>query len=143
MRSYTPAILCIASLIAGLSSCSNEPAKTHEERVQANITDLRDTLRNAVKDSARLEQMLTIVDQESTRLRSEIVEFEKLRKEEADLNANYNASREEFEQMGKRIQSVREEFHTRLIKARMAIAQLATDDEWQEITSLDLAILNN
>jgi hypothetical protein len=73
----------------------NEPAKIREERVQANITGLRDTLHNAVKDSVRLEQM------------------------------------------SKRIQSVGEQFHSRLIKARMAIAQLATEDECKEITSLD------
>ena len=143
MKPYTSAILCIALLFAGLSGCSNEPAKTQEEHVQANLTDLRDTLRSVVKDPARLEQMLVIVDQESDQLISEIVEFEKLRKEDVRLNANYHASREEFEQLGKRIQSVREQFENRLIKARIAIAQLATDDEWEKITSRDLAILHN
>jgi len=133
----------MALFIVCIASCSSEPTKNREEKLQANVTDLRDTLRNTVKDTEKLAQMLALVDQNTVELHAGIKEYEKLRKEDALLNTNYNASRDEFKQLGDRIQYVRQEFWTRLIKVRMALAQLATGDEWKKITSRDLTILNN
>ena len=134
---------CVVLLIAGILGCSTEPSKTDDEKLQANELDLSDTLRSTVKDTDRLRQMLALVDQLTAELQVGLDELAKLREEEALLNADYNASLEELHKVGDRIQSVRVEYRAKLIRMRMALAQLATDDEWKKITSRDLAISNN
>ena len=141
MKSYIRVIVCIV-LIGCLSGCFNNTEKIEQEPVLSSYADLRDTLRNTVKDSAKLDRMLAIVDQELIKLKSQIAELKELRREDVLLNANYNASRDDFERIGNRIHSVHEQFYSGLIKTRMAIAQLATDDEWKKITSRDLVIRN-
>jgi len=134
---------CFAFLVVGISGCSSEPAKTGKEQLQANVIDLRDKLRNTIKDAGRLQQMQAIVDQNAAEMQLGFEEFARLRKEEVRLNANYDASQDEFRQLGDRIHSARKENRSLVIHTRMALAQLTTDDEWKKITSRDLAIFNN
>jgi predicted nuclease with TOPRIM domain len=134
---------CLALLVAGISGCSSEPAKTGKEQLQANAIDLRDTLRNTIKDAGRLQQMQAIADQNAAEMQLRVEELARLRKEEVRLNANYDASKDEFRQLGDRIQSVRKQYRSLVIRTRTELAQLTTDDEWKKITSRDLAIFNN
>lgn len=143
MKSYVFSGCCMALLLAGMAGCSSEPAKTGGEQLQASETDLRDTLRSAVQDDGRLQQMLALVEQNAAQIKTGIEELEKLRKEEVQLNANDSASRDAFRQLGDRIQHVREEYRSKVIKLRTALAQLATDEEWKKITSRDLALFNS
>ena len=87
--------------------------------------------------------MQAIVDQNAAEMQLGFEEFARLRKEEVRLNANYDASQDEFRQLGDRIHSARKENRSLVIHTRMALAQLTTDDEWKKITSRDLAIFNN
>ena len=143
MKSLTLAACFLLILIAGAPGCSSAPAKTSEELAQASAAELRETLKATVKDAGRLQQMLTLADQAAADMQAGAVAIAKLRKEQGRLNANYNATKDEFRQLGDLMQSARKEYRSRLISARQALAQLATDDEWKKITSRDLAILGN
>ena len=134
---------CLAFLVVGISGCSSEPVKTGKEQLQASVIDLRDTLRNTIKDAGRQQQMQAIVDKNAAEMQLGVEELARLRKEEVRLNANYGASMDEFRQLGDRIQSVRKQDRSLVIHTRTALAQLTTDDEWKQITSRDLAIFNN
>jgi predicted nucleic acid-binding Zn-ribbon protein len=113
------------------------------EKLQENITDLRAKLRDVIKDAGRLQQIQAIVDQRAAEMQKGFDEFARLRKAQVRLNANYDASQDEFRQLGNSIQSVRAEYRSKVIQTRQAIAQLTTDDEWEKITSRDLAIFND
>jgi predicted nucleic acid-binding Zn-ribbon protein len=134
---------CLAFIVISISGCSSEPAKTNVEKLQENITDLRAKLRDVIKDAGRLQQIQAIVDQRAAEMQKGFDEFARLRKAQVRLNANYDASQDEFRQLGNSIQSVRAEYRSKVIQTRQAIAQLTTDDEWEKITSRDLAIFND
>ena len=143
MKTIVLIVCCFSLLATGLFACTSEPAKTPEEKNQANAADLRQTLQDAVKDSGRLQQMLALADQFEIELQTGMTEFAKLHQEQQQLNADYTATREAFQQLGEHLQQVRTEYRSKMITTRMAIAQLATDDEWKKITSRELALFGN
>jgi septal ring factor EnvC (AmiA/AmiB activator) len=143
MKSYVWTGCCIAVFIVGLVACSSEPTKTREEQLQANITDLHETLHKSVQDTDKLHRMLAVVDQKTPELQRSLEEFTRLRKEQVQLNANYNATLDEFRQLDGRIKSVRMKYRETAVNMRTALAQLSNDDEWKKITSRDLAIFKN
>ena len=133
----------VAAVGAGLTGCSTPKPKSAEETAQANVADLNQTLRNTVKDAGRLQQMLALADQVAVDLKAGTLELASLQKEQAKLAADYKASRDDFRRLGDRMQTVRMESLAKGMRARQALAKLATDDEWKKITSRDLAILGN
>ena len=84
--------------------------------------------------------MLALVDKEAADLQLGVEEFARLREEEARLDADYNTTPDQLRKVGDRLQAVRLQYRAQLIQTRMALAQLATDAEWKEITSRNLAV---
>ena len=134
---------CMALLLIAVSSCSNEPAKTTEEQFQASAADMRNTLRKTVTDDSRLRKMLALIDRADADMQSGAREFKKVREQQQRLNADYDTTRDELQQIGDKIQAVRKTYRDRVISVRQELAQLATNDEWKSITSRDLAIFGN
>ena len=87
--------------------------------------------------------MLALADQASADLEAGAAELAGLRQEQDRLNKNYNATKDEFREFGDRMQAVRNEVRFKVIEARQALAQLATDDKWKKITARDFAIVGN
>lgn len=123
--------------------CAGKKPQTVEERASAITAELNKTLRDTVKDEGRLQQMLAIADQGAADLQEFDAKLAKLQKEQDGLLADYNASKDEFKQLGDRLQALRKETRSKVISARQALAQLATDEEWKKITSHNLEILGN
>jgi len=136
-------VLCGSAVVIDIAGCACNKPQNKEERVQASAADLRTTLQATVKDAGRLQQMLAITDRAESELDPGAAELARLLKEQDRLNADYNAGRDAFQKLGERIQTLRGEQRSRIIGTRQALAQLATDDEWKKIASLDLAILGN
>jgi hypothetical protein len=126
-----------------ITGCASSKPQSTEEQTRANAADLRESLKDTVKDPGRLQQMLAITDQAAVDLETRATKLATLLKEQDLLNTNYNASKDEFRQLGDRMLTVRKEMRSKVISTRQALAQLATDDEWKKITSRDLAILGN
>ena len=135
------AIWIVASGIF-IIGCAGKKPQSAEEKVQANSVELRKTLKDTVKDTGRLQQMLAISDRAAADLEADAADVAELLKEQDRLNADYNASREEFRQLGDRLEAMRKKSRSTFMKAHHAIAQLATDDEWKKIAAHNfLAIL--
>jgi len=132
---------CAASLV--LTGCASTEPKVAGAKVQASAVDLRETLKDTVKDAARLSQMLVVADQIGVDMVAGAKELDRLQKEQSLLNADYNTTPEALSQIGERIQAVRMEYRAKAISARQSLAKLATDKEWKKITSRDLALIGN
>jgi len=130
----------VLTIGAGLTGCATPKPQTAEEKVQASASDLREVLESTIQDAGRRQQMLVLVDRAEADLKAGAVELAGLLKEQERLNADYNASRDEFRKLGDRMQAVRKEYRAKTISARQSLASLATDQEWKKITSRDRAI---
>jgi DNA repair exonuclease SbcCD ATPase subunit len=125
------------------TGCANPKPMSMEEQVHASTVDLRETLKDTIKDAAKLQQMLAIADQATADLEAGVAELASLREKQERLNADYNASRDEILQLGEQALKVLKETRSKVVSARQVLAQLANDDEWEKITSRDMAILGN
>ena len=128
---------------AGLTGCSTPEPPTSEEKIQASAENLRATLECAVEDAGKRQQMLALADQAMAELQTGAEELAALRREQERLYADYMATRDDFEELGNRMQAVRRKQVAQIIAARQALASLATDDEWNIIAGRDLALLNH
>jgi len=148
MKRTTHTILAIAvalGVMIGIcvTGCASSKQLSTEEQVHASTVDLHETLKDTVKDAARLQKMLAIADQAEADLKAGVAELANLKKKQERLNADYNASRDEILQLGAQARKVRKETRSKVVSARTALAQLATDDEWEKITSRDMALIGN
>ena len=87
-----------------VTGCAGKKPQTAEEQVRASAPDLRATLQDTVKDAGRLQQMLAIADRAAADLEAGAAELAKLQKEQDRLNADYNATRDDIQQLGERMQ---------------------------------------
>lgn len=131
-------LICAAGL--GLTGCAGKTPPAAGAKVMESAVDLRETLKDTIKDPVRLEKMLALADQITADLQTGALEIDRLLKEQSRLNAEFATTAEELRLIGERIQSVRTGYRTKAISSRQALAQLATDKEWKKITSRDLAI---
>ena len=141
LRSLAQMVCVLLFLVASLSACASRSDKSSEDKVNDSAAELREILKSTVKDADRLQQMLVLANQFEADMKAGTAEIAKISKEQGRLNADYNASRDDFRQLGELIQAARTEYRTKQISTRNALAQLATDYEWKKITFSDHAIL--
>ncbi len=141
MKSLSQIVCLLMFLVVGVSACASKPDKSIEDQIHDNAAELKEILKSTVMDADRLQKMLALADQAEADMEAGTAEIAKLNKEQGRLNADYNASWEEFRQLGERMQAARMKYRTKQISTRHALAQLATDDDWIMITSRDHAIL--
>lgn len=124
-----------------LTGCFSPEPQTAEEKIQASADDFRETLETAVQDIGKRQQMQAVADHALADLQAGAAEMAGLRQEQDRLNADYNATMEEFQDLDDRMQAVRRKHVVQFIGSRQAIAALATDAEWKQIAGRDLAVL--
>jgi hypothetical protein len=139
-------LVLLAAMVAA-SACftgctSTEPAVAGA-KMQASAGDLRETLKDTVKDAGRLSQMLAVADQIAADMQAGAKELDALQQELTRLNVDYNTTPDALRQIDEQMLSVRKEYRAKAISARQALAKLATDKEWKKITSRDLALVGN
>lgn len=137
-------ILAVAGVMtmAGifLSGCFNTKApKTQSERHQAIADDMQETLEVVVEDAGKRQQMKALIDQELDALLAGTTELAELRQELSRLNKDYNATREELEDVNNQMLVIRRKHIARFIAFRQSLASLATDEEWMKLIDHDFA----
>jgi len=138
--------LVVAGLVTaglGLTGCASTAPQAPGAKIQASTADLHATLQDTVKDAGRLAQMRAVADQIGADLLAGAQELARLQQEQTRLAADYTTTPEALRQVGEQMQSARTAYRTKALAARQALAQLATDDEWKQITSRDLALIGN
>ena len=135
-------VVCLALVAAGAWSCTSAPPKSSEQALAASARNLRQMLQKTVKDPARLEQMLAIVDDAAPRMGQGLAELLKLQTEQKHLQAAYEATPDDFRALYERMDAAREQYRSLFVDTRMALAELASDEEWEHIVAPDLALLD-
>lgn len=126
-------VFSLALLILNVACSSSEPVSREDEQAAAFI-DLRSAVRNTVTDEVRRNQVLGKIDA----LERDVEDLHKLlvrrRAELRELNADYNATREDFveftSQMETRIRNGRRE----AIQRHSELASAMTAEEWASLS---------
>ncbi len=133
LRALCALLLSAAALSA--PGCGSSP--TAEQSIERYSQKLRDTVSSRVQDEGRRGQMLTVVEQmESLQLR--------FNKETADfvaayrkLNADYEASRPQFDQLFSEYNAQRMSARQQDLALHFQLASLAAADEWDAIAKAE------
>jgi Glu-tRNA(Gln) amidotransferase subunit E-like FAD-binding protein len=120
------------SLALLLGACSNAPPTVEEVEGQA-FNDLREEIRLVIDEPDRQATVLGIVDE----LMVDFVELRRLaearRMELHELNANYDATREQFTNLLARFAEQRSRSHQQFVETRRSLRSATTPDEWAEL----------
>lgn len=123
-------VLSLALLL--IAGCGGTPPDPVELERQA-FDDLRDEVRLVVQDSGRETAVLGIVDE----LQADFIRLRELaegrRQGLRELNADYDATRAQFETLLSEFSQQREFSHARFQATRAELKESTTPEEWSEL----------
>ena len=90
-------------------------------------------VKQEIADQTRAKQIRKIIDEADDEIKAFTKGLNKDAKELLDLTTNFDTSREALSRFALRADQDRDEFQERLIKLRMQIKSLTTEDEWTAI----------
>lgn len=123
-------LACIGLL---LSACGGKEAVTALEMEQSAFQDLDAEIQTIVTDPARAAEVQVLVEQfqQEFILLRKVIEDQRI--ESRALNANYDATREEFEAQIAASQENMQAARERVTGAHLAIIAATTAEEWSEL----------
>lgn len=95
--------------------------------------DFKKKLKSEVSDKQQQKDMKAIAKQVDKDVASYRKAIEKVAREELELNADYNADREEFVRLVDRIVGERELVQTKLLDGRFKLVGLMTEAQWDAV----------
>ncbi len=123
------ALICVLALMA---ACGGTPPTNAEVEKQA-FDDLREEVRETIADGDREASVIAVVDQ----LQDEFTSLRRLAEERRAklraLNANYDATRDQFAALGAEFNAQREVSHKRFQDVQEKLRASVTPEEWAEL----------
>jgi uncharacterized membrane protein len=93
--------------------------------------NIRDAAEEIIKDKDRAKQVISITKQADKEVKSFAENLDKLSKQLAQLNKNYNLTREELDSFSIQAKQNRMAFLEKFIELRFQLKNLVTAEEWQ------------
>jgi hypothetical protein len=140
MTGYPAAVLSLAFVLCLSTACSSSKSKeTPEQRAETGLTAYQAHIREVVQDPVRADQLVQL----STEFQGVIEEAGRsLGSYDAKvslLNANYGATRAEFQALFDRQDQERAGLIERAVALRTRMAAITTDAEWAELKKARVA----
>jgi septal ring factor EnvC (AmiA/AmiB activator) len=131
-RVWGVAIVAVLALGVALQGCAHK-AKSPQQQAQADYGAYRKRIREVVKDPARADQVIALTDELQRQVDQVRARLAQNRADLAALNANYGATRGEFEALFKQQDADRQALADKAVSARVQAGKLLTDSEWQAL----------
>jgi uncharacterized coiled-coil DUF342 family protein len=122
----------LALVLTAVTGCSSKHL-TPEQQAQANMEAYAAQIRKVVADPARADQLVALTTQYQQQMRESAAVVRDYRAKLAALNANYEATREDFETLFSQQDAHREALLRKVAALREQITALTTDAEWHEL----------
>ena len=140
MTAYRAAVLSLAFGLCLSTACSSSKSKeTPEQQAETGLTAYQAHIRDVVQDPVRADQLVQL----STEFQGVIEEagrsLESYHAKVSLLNANYGATRTEFQALFDRQDQERAGLIERAIALRTRMAAITTDAEWAELKKARVA----
>jgi hypothetical protein len=143
-KAVSPAWLAIALAftlgVAAIPGCSSKPPLTPEQQVQADVATYDAEIRKVVSDPARAQQLIRLSQEYQQQIRENVVLVRAYRAKLAALNANYQATRADFEALFSQHETNREAMLGKAAAIRERMAAVTTDAEWQDLNKINQRI---
>lgn len=136
------AALALALGIAADAGCSSKHDLTPEQQTQADVTAYEAQVRKIIPDPARADQLVALANEFQQLTRESIAKIKSYRAKVAALNANYDATRQDYETVFSEQDASRESFIEKASAIRERMAALTTDSEWEELKKARLRALD-
>jgi uncharacterized protein YdcH (DUF465 family) len=142
-RWLVPALALVLSLVAGVGCSSKpKPTLTPEQQAQADVTEYEALIRKVVADSARADKLVILTNEFQTLVKQGVASARDYRAKVAALDANYEATRADYETLIGQQDTARETFLEKARVLREQSASLTTDAEWEQLKKSRLRVLD-
>lgn len=125
--------LVVLALVCG---CASQP-RTPDEAMRGAVEGLRDAVLDSVDDPGRQARALALVDDLDREVRDLARANRALALESAQLFANYDTTKRDFDQFLGAVQKGRDRMRQRLLDVRLGLAALLSADEWRALARAD------
>jgi phage-related tail protein len=106
---------------------------TPEQQAQADFQAYEAQIRKVISDPARADQLVALTNEYQQQMRESAAIVRDYRSKLTALNANYDATREDFKALFSQQDAHREAFLRKVAALREQMAALTTDAEWEEL----------
>jgi len=136
------AAIAFGLAIVAEAGCSSQHDLTPEQQAQADATAYEAQVRKIVSDPARADQLVALANEFQQLTRESVAQIKGYRAKVAALNANYDATRQDYETVFSEQDASRESFIEKASAIRERMAALTTDSEWEELKKARLRALD-
>jgi hypothetical protein len=140
MRPMCRAALSAIVLSGLICACTGAKPSQSDQSVQA-VQAMRDEVSRVVPDAARKEKLHATIDRYENELRTFNRTASGFRDSLRAVNANPDASREQFAEVIAHYEADRRATRARLVQIHHELLALTTDDEWRSIAKREVKIL--
>jgi len=136
------AILGLILALATAGGCSSKPALSPEQQAQADRTAYEAELRKVIPDPVRADKLMALTNEFQKLLQDTVTHVSSYRAKAAALNANYDATRADYDSLFNQQDAAREAFMQKATALREQMAALTTDAEWAQLKKARLRALD-
>jgi len=123
----------LISVLVFLLSCSSQKLATKEDSGQKVVAEQRELIQDNIKDPEKQAKLLRIVDEVEKESQIFFKFYQEHDKRIAQLNKNFEASRQDFEGLSDDFNNQYEIYLRMLIRKRSEMRELTSKDEWTKI----------
>ena len=129
-----PAVAAIVFVVCLLLACATkQPKSTPAQTVQARLTELQSALHADVADPTRAQEAAGLVDQLAQQDREAREAAAAHLKRTLALDANYDATEEDFRKLFTETNEERVQRQNRIVELWTQMAALTTESEWADL----------
>ena len=130
-----PIVLVFAAFLAGAGCAGKEKPSPADLQVQA-FEDLRSEIRDVVSDAGRVEQAIAITDELESSFDHMRIQLAERSAKIQELNADYDAPKEDYIELYKRIQKDIERNQSKISNLHRELVEVTTAEEWDGLKKL-------
>jgi hypothetical protein len=138
LAAWTSIAICLIILLtAGVQGCSKFKKGEDKGPYQSTfewIDQTRDRINKSISDPKKATTMLTLVDDIEKLMYEFNDDVQRYYKNVRAVNADYDATREDFERVAEEFNAKRIRTRSEVMKIRFQMTELATPEEWKDLS---------
>jgi hypothetical protein len=134
--------MALTLALAPMAGCSFKRELTPEQQAQADAATYEAQIRKIVPDPARADQLIALTNEFQQLATDSIASVRSYRAKVAALNSNYDATRQDYEDLFSQQDAAREAFIRKAGALRERMAVFTSDSEWEELKKARLRMLD-
>ena len=133
-----PNIIRISAILAiiGLTACSGSKTEPDRSGGEEPLNEHRALIEKSISDEDKKSQMLKVVDELQIEVKEFYTYYEKHKANLLSLHKSYDTKPAQFDDNYNEFLPKYKNFLTAIISKRMELQDLATEEEWKEISKI-------